>query len=59
MPGTSGTELARRARERYPSLPILFISGEEQVETTVGQIFLPKPFTLKQLATTVKEVLGS
>lgn len=61
MPGTDGPTLARRMREIMPGLKIIFISGytEDRLKDAMGgQIwFLPKPFSLGQLAAKVKDVL--
>lgn len=62
MPGMDGPTLAKEIRAVTPNLKIIFVSGytEEKLKDTLGEgiYFLPKPFTLKQLATKVKEVLG-
>ena len=62
MPGMDGTTLAKHVKEKYPEIKIIFISGyaEDKFKEHLGADvwFLPKPFTLKQLATKVKEVLG-
>lgn len=61
MPGVDGPTLAKEIRAKQPDLKIIFISGytEERLKDTLGEgvFFLPKPFTLKQLAAKVKEVL--
>lgn len=48
-------------RQITPTLKIIFISGytEEKLKDHMGENiwFLPKPFTLKQLAAKVKEAL--
>ena len=62
MPGMDGIELGKRVREIYPNLTIIFMSGytEDKFKDDMGPgiHFLAKPFTLKQLAEKVKEVLG-
>lgn len=62
MPGMDGPTLAKEIRAAVPTLKIIFVSGytEEKLKDTLGEgiYFLPKPFTLKQLAAKVKEVLG-
>ena len=63
MPGMDGPTLMRELRRRQPDLKIIFVSG--YAEDAFGRNlpeddsfqFLPKPFTLKELATTVKETL--
>lgn len=61
MPEMDGTTLAKEVREKYPQIKIIFISGyaEDRFKEHLGASvwFLPKPFTLKQLAMKVKEVL--
>lgn len=62
MPGMDGPTLAKQIRAVMPDLKIIFVSGysEEKLKDTLGDgiFFLAKPFTLKQLAAKVKEVLG-
>ncbi|MCB1651056.1 MAG: PAS domain S-box protein [Alphaproteobacteria bacterium] len=62
MPNMDGPTLAGHIREVSPSLKIIFMSGytEDKLKDHMGENiwFLPKPFTLKQLAEKVKEVLG-
>ncbi len=65
MPEMDGPSLLVELRKTRPDLKIIFVSGyaedafEENLPENEKFFFLPKPFTLKQLATTVKEVLGS
>lgn len=63
MPGMDGPTLAKEILTAMPSLKVIFISGytEEKLKDTLGEniYFLPKPFTLKQLAAKVKDVLGA
>ena len=63
MPGMDGPTLAKEIRAVVPHLKIIFVSGytEEKLKDTLGEgiYFLPKPFTLKQLAAKVKEVLDN
>jgi two-component system cell cycle sensor histidine kinase/response regulator CckA len=62
MPQMDGTELVRRVREKIPSMKVICISGyaEETIRKKLVSAedihFLPKPFTLEQLAGKVKEV---
>ncbi|KQS78840.1 hypothetical protein ASG25_09420 [Rhizobium sp. Leaf384] len=48
MPGSvNGLELARRARERYPDMSIVVISGKlnaSQDDVPPGGSFIPKPY---------------
>lgn len=61
MPEVDGPELARQVLEARPTLPVIFVSGftEERFKEEFGEnaFFLPKPFTLQQLAEKVKDVL--
>ncbi|MEM6781475.1 MAG: response regulator, partial [Pseudomonadota bacterium] len=61
MPNMDGPTLVKKVRETTPKLKIIFISGytEDKLKDHMGDniYFLPKPFTLKQLASKVKEVL--
>ena len=61
MPHMDGPTLAQKIRKKNPDLKIIFISGytEDKLKDymSANTFFLPKPFTLKQLATKVKEVL--
>lgn len=61
MPGMDGPTMAAKIREKSPDLKIIFISGytEDKLKDHMGKniFFLPKPFTLKQLAEKVKEAM--
>ncbi|MFN8574148.1 MAG: PAS domain S-box protein [Gemmatimonadaceae bacterium] len=64
MPGESGPELAVRARELHPNLPVLFISGYNPDATIArgdvsGGPLLQKPFSLGDLARKIREVLDA
>ncbi len=64
MPRLDGPSLVRQVRETRPDMPVIFISGyaEDSFRKRLGEDagihFLPKPFTLKDLAGKVKEVMG-
>ncbi len=63
MPQMDGTQLIRHVREQRPDLKVICISGyaeesfRKRLDTEEGIHFLPKPFSLDQLAATVKEVM--
>ncbi|HYZ47369.1 MAG TPA: response regulator [Sphingomonas sp.] len=62
MPTMDGPTLVRHAREKYPDLPILFMSGyaEEQLRKSIDierVAFLPKPFSVQQLAEAARAAL--
>ncbi|MNP87427.1 hypothetical protein D3C76_1883130 [compost metagenome] len=54
-----GEELAQRARELRPLLPVLFASGyAENVSVPDGMHLIGKPFSIEQLRNKMTEVLG-
>ncbi|WP_244066231.1 response regulator [Bradyrhizobium sp. Ce-3] len=63
MPSMSGHDLAVRARERIPGLKGLYTTGYTRnaiVHNGIldpGTNLLPKPFSIDELATKVREVL--
>jgi two-component system, cell cycle sensor histidine kinase and response regulator CckA len=62
MPTMDGPTLVRHARERFPGLRIIFMSGyaEEQLRKSIdvrGAGFLPKPFSVQELAEAVRVAL--
>jgi two-component system cell cycle sensor histidine kinase/response regulator CckA len=65
MPGMSGRHLAIRLSHRYPTLPVLFISGypdEDMIRQGLleaGCPFLHKPFSPDVLAAKVQDILDS
>jgi CheY-like chemotaxis protein len=58
MPGMSGPELASRAREVRPDLPVLFVSGYPQATAGGKAAVLAKPFTVESLAASVRAALA-
>ncbi len=64
MPELDGPSLLRELRKTRPDLKIIFVSGyaEDAFRKNLPEgeefHFLPKPFSLKQLAVAVKETLG-
>ena len=62
MPEMDGPTLITKVRAMYPKVPVIFVSGytEDKFKGQFGENtwFLPKPFTLQQLAAKVKEVLA-
>ena len=63
MPKMDGPSLVREVRESQPDMKVIFISGytedsfRQRLDSDSNIHFLPKPFSLKQLATKVKEVI--
>jgi two-component system cell cycle sensor histidine kinase/response regulator CckA len=62
MPGMDGVTLARLVHLERPEIKIILISGYSEdvardgIDPTEGFHFLPKPFSLRQLASAVKQV---
>jgi two-component system cell cycle sensor histidine kinase/response regulator CckA len=63
MPKADGAAVVAAARKRMPTIPVICISGYAQesvireVESLDNVNFLAKPFSLRQLASKVKDVL--
>lgn len=60
MPGMSGAEVARQVQQRFPRLPILFVTGYAD-KTALGEIgeeeLIKKPFIDDELTTKVHSAL--
>ncbi len=64
MPLMDGPTMVRAARKDWPDLPILFMSGyaEEQLRKSIdidNVAFLPKPFSMIELAEAVRTALAT
>jgi signal transduction histidine kinase/ligand-binding sensor domain-containing protein/ActR/RegA family two-component response regulator len=65
LTGISGPELAARAREVHPALPVLFMSGYADAAVlrdaplAGGPNFIQKPFTAKGLGRKIRDVLDA
>lgn len=54
MPGMTGDQVLARVRDRYPDLPILFSSGQPDIESWAilkqpKVAVIPKPFTMQEI----------
>jgi two-component system cell cycle sensor histidine kinase/response regulator CckA len=64
MPEMDGPTLLKELRKTIPDLKFIFVSGypddafKKSLDENESYAFLPKPFTLPQLAAKVKEQLG-
>lgn len=61
MPGMNGLELAKRIRQEYPHLPVIFISGvftSSILKTIDKEPYLPKPFRIGQLEEMIARVVA-
>ena len=59
MPHTDGIVLAAALKRRYPSLPVLFISGYPRGSEPTPEPFLAKPFEMRVLCERVQELLAA
>ena len=65
MPQMDGPSLIREVRERRPDIKVICISGyaedafRKKLDKSSDIHFLPKPFSLNQLAGTVKKVMAA
>ncbi|OUS12337.1 response regulator [Rhodospirillales bacterium 47_12_T64] len=65
MPGKSGIELAKAARQLQPDIRVMFITGFSGIVLTEAEdafseaAMLSKPFHLKELVLQVEKVLSS
>lgn len=65
MPRMQGLEFLRRARERWPELKVIVVSGAASAEQIreahqLGAVaMLPKPFRVRDLRRTIQEALGT
>jgi two-component system, cell cycle sensor histidine kinase and response regulator CckA len=60
MPAMNGRELAGHLRERWPHVPVAFVSGypQDRLRTTDGELpFLTKPYSRRQLLDLVERCL--
>jgi two-component system cell cycle sensor histidine kinase/response regulator CckA len=64
MPHMDGPALVREVREIHPEMRVIFISGytedafRQHLDSDGGIEFLPKPFSLKELAAKVRDVFA-
>lgn len=63
MPGMNGNELLRAAKERYPTLPFIFLTAKGSIESAVNAIkqgaldYLEKPFDPQTLEVVLQRAL--
>ncbi|HKJ24511.1 MAG TPA: response regulator, partial [Myxococcota bacterium] len=62
MPHLSGTELARRLRDRFPGIRVVMISGNADptgaLDPSLADAFVSKPFRREELLRAVDEALA-
>ncbi|HEY4199875.1 MAG TPA: response regulator [Devosiaceae bacterium] len=65
MPEMDGPALLKRVRQRLPDIKVIFVSGyaeesvRKDIEDDQSVEFLPKPYSLDQINSKVKEVLSA
>ena len=62
MPDISGPDLVRLAKQRWPDIRVLYMSGygdEDLKDLDRDAGFIQKPFTPTELMAKIKEVLGT
>jgi CheY-like chemotaxis protein len=61
MPGMNGAEVARTARQMFPDLPIVFVTGfaqSDQLDAGFADVpLLRKPFGIAALASAIRSAL--
>jgi two-component system cell cycle sensor histidine kinase/response regulator CckA len=63
MPGMDGTQVVRAVRARFPTIPVVLVSGYADSVALDGLPdkdlhFLPKPYTLRELVAQVNTIVG-
>src|SRR5579859_8022088 len=64
MPGMTGLETLRRARQKHPVLPVLLVTAYADIREAVGAMrdgalnYLAKPIDLDELLSTVQQATG-
>ncbi|HKS11610.1 MAG TPA: response regulator [Pseudomonas sp.] len=60
MPGYNGAQMAHAARERFPRLPVVFLTGYAELEglELPGSVVMQKPVQAEALAQVLSEMLG-
>jgi DNA-binding NarL/FixJ family response regulator len=65
MPGMDGRELGRRLSQRWPNLPVLYISAYDvndifrRGSPRTSAPFMQKPFPLEGLVTTIRDLIAN
>ena len=60
MPGMTGRELADRARQDRPDLPVLLVTGYTRLDEIGPELYrLEKPFRQAELGARLAELVGS
>lgn len=63
MPGLSGIDTLKTCRERYPSTPVVMISGQNEIDLAVEAMkrgaadYIQKPFDLERVTTVLRAMV--
>jgi len=55
MPITDGCKLAQQVRDRWPNLPVMFMTGQSEDPRLKGEQVIAKPFNLAALTIALQE----
>jgi CheY-like chemotaxis protein len=59
MPGANGWAVARAFRERFPDLPVVYVTGyAEQMQPVPGGIIISKPYRMSHVAGVLRTALA-
>ncbi len=59
MPEANGWEVARVYRQRFPDLPVVYVTGyAEQMQPVPGGVVISKPYRMAQLADLLNALIG-
>ena len=59
MPEANGWEVARAYRQRFPDLPVVYVTGyAEQMQPVPGGIIISKPYRMAQLVDLLNALRG-
>ena len=59
MPEANGWEVARAYRQRFPDLPVVYVTGyAEQIQPVTGGIILSKPYKMSQVVDLLNALPG-
>jgi DNA-binding response OmpR family regulator len=60
-PGPTGWDVSKRARERYPYMPVIYISGSNadawESDGMPNSMFILKPFTRARIVTAISRLI--
>ncbi len=65
MPGVDGIELLKRAKKKFPHLPVLMVTATKTIRTAVAAMkngafdYINKPFDIEEIRVVVKRAIAS